>query len=68
MNKNPRKQLRWQLPLLLLLIVGTIFIVRQKQALPYQKNTGLIFGTIYNITYIDFVITCAGCDFLWIAF
>ena len=51
MNKNPRKQLRWQLPLLLLLIAGTIFIVRQQQALPYQKNTGLIFGTIYNITY-----------------
>ena len=43
------KQLKWQLPFLLFLIIGTILILR-KQA-PYQTNQGLIFGTTYKITY-----------------
>lgn len=42
---------KWQLPFLLLLIVGTVLIIRQQRNMPYQKNTGLIFGTIYNVTY-----------------
>lgn len=33
------------------LIIGTIVIIRQQHATPYQHNTGYIFGTIYNVTY-----------------
>lgn len=46
MNK---KSLVWQLPFLILLIVGTYFILR-KQA-PYQVDEGMVWGTIYKITY-----------------
>ena len=45
-NKNG---LKWQIPFLLLLIVGTVLILR-KQA-PYQTDQGLVFGTMYKITY-----------------
>lgn len=45
------KKLLWQSAFLLFLIIGTIFIVRQQRSTPYQKDTGFIFGTIYNITY-----------------
>ena len=45
------KELLWQLPFLTFLIVGTIIIIRQQQDIPYQSNSGLIFGTAYNITY-----------------
>ena len=48
MNK---KKLVWQLPFLLLLIVGTVLIIRQQRAMPYQANSGMIFGTVYNISY-----------------
>ena len=48
MNK---KKLIWQLPFLILLIVGTVLIIRQQRDVPYQKNSGMVFGTIYNITY-----------------
>lgn len=41
----------WQILFLLLLTVGTIFIVRQQQSMPYQHNQGVIFGTTYNIIY-----------------
>lgn len=46
-----RKQLLWKIPFLLFLIVGTIFIIRQQHTVPYQHDTGFMFGTIYNITY-----------------
>lgn len=36
---------------LLLLIVASIYIIRQQQTMPYQHNSGQIFGTTYNITY-----------------
>ena len=45
------KKLIWQLPFLVLLIVGTIVIIRQQDSVPYQKNKGMVFGTTYNITY-----------------
>ena len=51
MAKDRKKRLLWQLPFLTLLIVGTILIIRQQQNMPYQKCSGAIFGTIYNITY-----------------
>ena len=46
-----RKRLYWQIPFLLLLILGTVFIVVQQRNMPYRSNHGLIFGTEYNITY-----------------
>ena len=47
MKKN--NGLKWQIPFLLLLVVGTVWILR-KQA-PYQTDQGLVFGTMYKITY-----------------
>lgn len=44
-NKNAK----WQLPFLAFLIIGTVLILR-KQA-PYQTDEGLVFGTMYKITY-----------------
>ena len=43
------KKLIWQLPFLVLLIIGTIFIIRQQQSVPYQQNNGLVFGTTYSL-------------------
>ena len=51
MVEKNKKRLYWQVPLLIFLIVGTIFIVKQQQDMPYQKNEGAIFGTTYHITY-----------------
>lgn len=44
-----RNNLKWQIPFLILLIVGTVLILR-KQA-PFQTDQGLVFGTMYKITY-----------------
>ena len=43
------KSIKWQLPFLVLLIVGTILILRNQA--PYQTDQGLVFGTMYKITY-----------------
>ncbi|KGI61105.1 ApbE family protein [Prevotella sp. DNF00663] len=51
METKKRKQLAWQLPFLIVLIIGTIYIIKQQRSMPYQHNTGNIFGTVYNITY-----------------
>lgn len=45
------KRLIWQIPFLLLLIFGSIYVIRQQQNTPYQRDEGFIFGTIYHITY-----------------
>ncbi|MEG1684439.1 MAG: FAD:protein FMN transferase [Bacteroides sp.] len=44
-----RKQLKWQLPVLALFIIATFFILHKQS--PYQDNRGMIFGTVYHITY-----------------
>lgn len=44
-----KKKLTWQLPFLVILIIGTIIILR-KQA-PFHTDEGLVFGTVYKITY-----------------
>lgn len=36
---------------LLILIIGTAFIIRQHNDTPYQYDKGMIFGTVYNIKY-----------------
>ena len=46
MNK---KKLVWQLPFLVLLIIGTVIILK-KQA-PFRTDEGFVFGTVYKITY-----------------
>ena len=51
MTTNRKKRLIWQLPFLILLIVGTILIIRQQQPVPYQHCSGRVFGTFYNVTY-----------------
>lgn len=51
MTDSRKKRLMWQVPFLILLIIGTILIIRQQQNMPYRKCSGPIFGTIYNITY-----------------
>ena len=51
MTTNRNKRLLWQIPFLVLLIVGTVLIIRQQHNMPYQKCAGTIFGTTYHITY-----------------
>ena len=51
MDESQKKRLYWQLPFLALLIVGTIFIIRQQSIMPYQHTEDFIFGTTYQITY-----------------
>lgn len=48
MDKKMKQNLVW----IVLLLVGTAWILmRNNQPVPYQKDSGLIFGTVYNITY-----------------
>ena len=48
MDKRTRKNLVW----VLLLLAGTVWILaRHNRSVPYQRDSGLIFGTVYNITY-----------------
>ena len=51
MEERQKKKLMWQIPFLILLIVGTVLIVRQQQSLPYQQSSDFIFGTVYKIVY-----------------
>ena len=51
MDTPQQKRLLWQLPFLVLLIVGTVLIIRQQHTMPYQQNADLIFGTTYHVTY-----------------
>lgn len=36
---------------LLLLIIGTVWVIRQQRTMPYQHDEGMIFGTFYSVTY-----------------
>lgn len=51
MDKKKRIRLFIQLPFLCLLIIGTVIIINQQRSIPYQHNTGVVFGTVYNVTY-----------------
>ncbi len=46
-----KKKLLWQIPFLLILLLGSIAIIRQQSVTPYQHNTGFVFGTVYHFTY-----------------
>lgn len=39
----------WQIIFLALLVAGSVFVITRNK--PYQKNSGKIFGTYYNIIY-----------------
>ena len=43
------KSLKWQIPFLILLIVGTVLILKKQP--PFHTDQGLVFGTMYKITY-----------------
>ena len=45
---NNKKRI-WQVLFLLLLVVGTVIILKKQP--PYRTNEGLVFGTVYKITY-----------------
>ena len=50
--QNPKnKNLLWQIPFLVLLIVGTVLILRQQRDIPYQKSSDKVFGTFYHAVY-----------------
>ncbi len=49
--KQSNQKLFWQIPFLVLLIVGTILIIMQQRNMPYRTAEGAIFGTYYHITY-----------------
>lgn len=51
MQKTVNKKLMWQLPFLVLLIVGTVLILRHERNIPYQKSADKVFGTFYHATY-----------------
>ena len=46
-----KTRLLWQVPFLLLLIVGTVWVIKNQQDTPYQSDEGMVFGTVYKITY-----------------
>ena len=48
---HSKKQLLWQLPFLAFLIVGTAIIVSRQRSTPYHHDKGMVFGTVYHITY-----------------
>ncbi len=51
MDNKQKKRLYWQVPFLLLLVAGTVWVIKNQRDTPYHTNEGLIFGTNYKITY-----------------
>ena len=48
---NNKRRLLWQLPFLAFLVIGTVIIVSRQQSTTYQHDRGMVFGTVYHITY-----------------
>ena len=48
---NNKRRLLWQLPFLAVLVICTVIIVSRQQSTPYQHDRGMVFGTVYHITY-----------------
>jgi len=51
MDEKQKKKLMWQLPFLMLLIVGTVLIISHQQSTPYRQANDFVFGTTYKIVY-----------------
>ena len=49
-TKKP-KRLALKILFLIVLAVASIIIIARQKNTPYQRNTGFIFGTIYNVSY-----------------
>lgn len=49
MDRN--KKLWVYIPALLLLVLGTIFVINQQRSMPYQHEEGMVFGTFYSVKY-----------------
>lgn len=47
MEKKAKRSFVW----LALLLLATIWILARKQDVPYNSINGLVFGTVYNVTY-----------------
>ena len=51
-HQKGSKYKRWmKLGFLAFLVIGTVLIIRQQQAMPYQHDEGMVFGTVYHIAY-----------------
>ena len=48
---DKKQKSMWQLAFLAFLIIATVLIIRHQQDMPYQQDSGMVFGTVYNITY-----------------
>lgn len=46
-----KKKLHWQIPFLIFLIIGSIYVIKTQRQIPFQKEEGTVFGTIYHVTY-----------------
>ena len=44
-----KKKYFWQIPFLIVLIIGTVVILKKQP--PFRTNEGMVFGTVYKITY-----------------
>lgn len=51
MDEKQKKRLLWHVPFLVLLIVGTVLIIRQQRNMPYQKYSDFVFGTTFTVSY-----------------
>ncbi len=51
--KTSGNKWKWQLPFLLLLIIGSVFIIRRNDphTISFQRDEGMIFGTVWHATY-----------------
>ena len=50
-NDRGKRRMAWRLAVLAVLVVGIMLIVRNQTPTPYMHNSGVVFGTVYNITY-----------------
>ena len=48
MERKMKQNLAW---IALLLLATILILVNHNRPVPYQKDSGLVFGTVYNITY-----------------
>ncbi len=46
-----QKKAYWQLPLLVVIVMLIIALVRSQKDVPYQHDTGFVFGTVYHVSY-----------------
>ena len=51
MDEKQKKKLIWQLPFLVLLIVGTVLIISHQRSMPYRQVSDFVFGTTYKVVY-----------------